>query len=458
MNNIKQQTSNKVIFQLISLTATLILLLLFSPLSYLSLLGVLFTIYILNELVFGFGKGIPINIVIVFIASLQWIIGPILSYYTGIVHPFYGMQVPEEEYMSFVLPGVMFYHFGLSLPIIGVSHIPKIVINDLENETSNKIKGAYYLIALGFFASFAYSFAPGSLAFFFVLLSNLKFIGCFYLYLSNAKNKKILYFIYSSLLLQSLAAALFHDLLLWSMFFLFIYCIKNKVSIKTRFSVLVIGFFMVFVLQSVKYQYRTIAWTDTTLDTFDQVELFFSMVGERLTSPEILFDVEANEVTITRLNQGWIITRVMNYVPYIRPYADGETIEEAFSAAFLPRFLYQNKAVAGGREKMVRFTGIELQQGTSMNISLIGEGYGNFGRSGGVVFMFLIGIAFSLILRYILKLSLRNPTYIFWIPFLYMQVVKAETDLTTTLNYIVKASIVMVIVFYGFRRILKIDI
>lgn len=107
---------------------------------------------------------------------------------------------------------------------------------------------------------------------------------------------------------------------------------------------------------------------------------------------------------------------------------------------------------------MERFTGILLQEGTSMNISLLGEGYGNYGRNGGVLFMFLIGIVFSLILRVLLIKSILHPTYIFWIPFLYLQVIKAETDLATTLNYLFKASIVMFLVFYAFRRILKIDI
>ncbi|RDV14858.1 hypothetical protein DXT99_12935 [Pontibacter diazotrophicus] len=368
------------------------------------------------------------------------------------------MQVPEEEYLSFAVSGVVLYYIGLSLPIAGVKNIPKEVINNIGDHINSKMRGAYYLIGIGFLSSFLSPFAPPALSFFLYLLSQLKFIGCFYLYVSDSQNKVALYVVFAFLLLEALASALFHDLLLWGMFFLFIYCIKNKVSLTKKVAALVIGFFMVFLLQSVKYQYRNIAWTNTSLDAYDQSELFFGMIVDRLFSPDVLFDPKANELTITRLNQGWIITRVMNYIPIHKPYAGGETIRGAFDAALLPRFLSENKAIAGGRANMERFTGIMLQAGTSMNISLLGEGYGNFGKDGGVIFMFLIGIVFSLILRFIILKSLVNPTYLFWIPFLYLQVVKAETDLTTTLNYLVKATIVMVLVFYTFRKVLKIEI
>lgn len=454
----KQHHNRHLIFQVATIFIVTVLLLFLTSLSFLALAGALFSLYIFNSLILGFGEGIPINLVIVFIACLQWIIGPILSYYTGVNHPFYGMQIPEEEYFSFALPGVVLYHFGLLLPIAGVKHLPKVVLRNVSQTVEVKKRGAYYLIGLGFFSSFIATFAPPSLSFFLHLVSQLKFIGCFYLYMSDSKNNTMLYVVFATLMLEAMVTALFHDLLLWGMFFLFIYCIKNKVSIRRKLLAVFAAFLMIFVLQSVKYQYRSLAWFDTSLDAYAKSELFFSMIIERLWSPETLFDPRANESAITRLNQGWIITRVMNYVPFERPFADGETVSGAFSAALFPRFLSENKAIAGGRVMMERFTGIILQDGTSMNVSLLGEGYGNFGKDGGVIFMFLIGIVFSLILRFIILKSLVNPTYLFWIPFLYLQVVKAETDLTTTLNYLVKATIVMVIVFYTFRKVLKVEI
>ncbi|QCR22161.1 hypothetical protein C1N53_07285 [Pontibacter sp. SGAir0037] len=368
------------------------------------------------------------------------------------------MQVPEEEYFNYIIPGVILYHLGLLLPVAGVKDIPKTTVNDLHSTTSLKTKAAYYLIDIGFISSFASAFAPAFLIFFLHLLSQLKFIGCFYLYTSNTSKKIVLYIVFGSLVLDALAAAMFHDLLLWGLFFLFIFCIKNKVSLTKRYSALLLVMFSLLVLQSVKYQFRNVAWSGSSLSTLDRTELFFGMVKESLLSPGALFDSKANVTTITRLNQGWIISRVMTFVPNVEPFAEGETIEGAFSAALLPRFISENKAMAGGRVMMERFTGIILQEGTSMNISLIGEAYGNYGKERGMLFMFFIGLVYSFMLRYIFLKCRENPTLLLWIPFLFLQVIKAETDLTTTLNYLTKAAITMFIVFYGFRKVLKLEL
>ncbi|WP_242919037.1 hypothetical protein [Pontibacter liquoris] len=450
--------TSKAIFHIASIAIVSILLLAFTSMTFLALVGALFSLYVFTELLFGFGQGIPVNLIIIFLACLQWIVGPILSYYTGVNHPFYGMQVPEEEYFSFAVPGVILYHLGLLLPVARVRHISRTAVQELEEASSHKIKGAYYLIVLGFLASISSSFVPPSLFFFLYLLSLLKFVGAFYLYISPSRNNTILYIVFAALLLEVLASAVFHDLVLWAMFFLFIYTIKNKVSLKKKLFAVFVGFFMLLVLQAVKYQYRNIAWSNASLSSFNRTELFMSMVMKTLYAPEQLLDIQRSENTITRLNQGWIITRVMRYIPYNQPFAEGETINAAFSAALLPRFISENKAIAGGRGNMQRFTGIILQDGTSMNISLLGEGYGNYGRTGAIWFMFLIGIVFSFILRVIILKSRQHPTYVLWIPFLFLQVVKAETDLATTLNYLVKATIVMLLVFYSFRKVLKVEI
>ncbi|MBC5773487.1 hypothetical protein H8S95_05380 [Pontibacter sp. KCTC 32443] len=434
------------------------LLLVFTSLSFWALIGALFFSYVFVNLLFGFGEGIPVNLVIVFIASLQWIIGPILSYYTGINHPFYKMHVPEDVYFSYIIPGTILYHIGLSLPVLKAHKISITQIGRLEEATTDKAQSAYYLLGVGFAAGIIAPLAPPALYFFLYLVSQLKYIGAFYLYLGKTGNKLVLYAVFASLFLEVLASAIFHDLLLWVMFFVFIYCIKNYVSMPKKLAYVIVGFFLLLVLQSIKYQYRNIAWANASLSSFARTELFTGMMLTTLQSPGELFEAKKNELTITRLNQGWIIARVMNYVPYQQPFADGETIQNAFKASLLPRFIAESKATAGGRENMLRFTGIEMQAGTSMNISIIGEAYANYGRTGGIIFMLFAGLLFSIILRLVLFKSQENPTLLLWIPFLFLQVIKAETDLITTLNYLVKASIAMFIVFWAFRKILKVEI
>ena len=155
-----------------------------------------------------------------------------------------------------------------------------------------------------------------------------------------------------------------------------------------------------------------------------------------------------------RLNQGWIIARIMNHMPKKLPFVRGETIETAFYAALLPRFLAPKKARAGGRANFERFTGTPLPETTSMDISLVGEGYANFGLFGGMIFIFLVSLTYNWVVVKVVALSKTNPTLILWIPLLFFQVMKAETDFATVFNYLTKAVLVTYLAFYFTKKII----
>ena len=53
---------------------------------------------------------------------------------------------------------------------------------------------------------------------------------------------------------------------------------------------------------------------------------------------------------VVRINQGWIIAKVMDNVPSREPYANGETVKNAIIASIFPRFVDPDKAIAGGHE------------------------------------------------------------------------------------------------------------
>ena len=133
----------------------------------------------------------------------------------------------------------------------------------------------------------------------------------------------------------------------------------------------------------------------------------------------------------------------MNYIPAQKPFAEGKTVKEAIVASIFPRFLMPNKAISGGVENMKDYAGIQLGKGTSMDIGQIGEAYANYGIYGGIVFMFLLGLLLNWVLNFIEKKQLRYPDLIFWMPFIFLQIVKAESSLVTILNHLVKASIIV---------------
>jgi hypothetical protein len=158
-----------------------------------------------------------------------------------------------------------------------------------------------------------------------------------------------------------------------------------------------------------------------------------------------------------RLNQGWIIARIMNYMPEKQPFVRGETIETALYAALVPRILVPGKIKAGGRANFERFTGTPLPETTSMDISLVGEGYANFGLLGGMVFIFLVSLLYNWVIVKVIELSKNNPTLILWIPLLFFQVMKAETDFATVFNYLTKAALVTFLAFYLTKVIMEMN-
>jgi len=70
-----------------------------------------------TKLFYDIGKKIEIRDIIITIASLQWIIGPFLSYTFYPDNKLYFMAVDRGTYMSFVVPATLFFAIGMFLPV-----------------------------------------------------------------------------------------------------------------------------------------------------------------------------------------------------------------------------------------------------------------------------------------------------------------------------------------------------
>jgi hypothetical protein len=146
-----------------------------------------------------------------------------------------------------------------------------------------------------------------------------------------------------------------------------------------------------------------------------------------------------------RYNQGWIINQVMLHVPAVEPYARGETIMTAFSDALLPRFLVDKKYVAGGKEFMKRFAGIEIGD-VSMNLGYAGEMYANFGSNGGIVGVGIYGLVLGLVFRWICRRAMIQPLWWAFAPYILVLGIKAEEGIEDVVNWITKAALISFLV------------
>ena len=434
---------------------TILVNIFFSEIYWLSSIGLGLTVSLAYLFIDNLGKTFPILELSLLLASMQWIIGPFQDYRLENKHYKYFMYVDESTYMTLVVPSMILFSFGALFWVRSNSF--KNFLDDLElHLKSLKPYVAYMLMIGGFACDFLQNSAPGALAFVFFLLSNLKYIGsAYYLYGTQSNARWYVFWgILGLTFISSIKAGMFHDFFLWSVFLFSIAALRLKLSLLSKIFISVVGLFGIYILQSVKGDYREIIWKGKVSGS--KYELFFDLVINKLEGNTNNSD-EIGEVN-TRLNQGWIISAIMKNVPVKQSFAQGETIEEAIYASVLPRFLNPEKKQAGGRENFKRFTGLELGEGTSMGTSIIGEAYANFGNNGTYVFMLIWGLSLSYYWRILLKISKKNPTLILWIPILFLQVVKAETELVVVLNHLVKSSMLVFGVFWISRNVLKVQL
>ncbi|WP_053990063.1 hypothetical protein [Mangrovimonas sp. TPBH4] len=392
------------------------------------------------------GKTIPILELMLLIAGLQWIVGPLIEYASPSLHYKYFMYVPQEQYMAFVAPA-----FGVFAAII-LLRLKRVKGEYIKVENLKYYsKYGLTIFAIGVVFDLIGGFLPGTLGFFAFILSNFKFAGAIILYFSeNKRLKNIFYGAIAYLFLMALAKAMFHDFILWSVFFFMFWALKFKPKVKAILLIFALGAFFLITLQTIKTAYRAQVWSGYS---GNKVELFFSlMVDTIMNSEEDAPQSPTEPDNNVRLNQGWIISAVLNHIPINQQFLEGATISEAVYSSVLPRFLNPNKKEAGGQENFRVFTGLEISSGTSMGISIVGEAYGNYGVSGGIMFMGLWGLFLAQMWLLFIKKIDSNLILIAFIPLIFLQVIKAETELVVVLNHFVKSSIVVFLFFWFVKK------
>jgi hypothetical protein len=407
-----------------------------------SALGVCLVLYIIFRFFQEIGKSFPILELILMIAGLQWILGAFNAYRLSVEHYKYYMRIDEESYMSFVVPAFLVF------TIILLFRTKKYKIT-LQFNPTYYVRYGRYILLIGVLADISRAFVPPSLMFLVYLVSSFKFVGAGILLFSDKKEDRI--FFYGSLLylgLSSVYNAMFHDFILWGLFLFLIWAIKNKPSVKIKLFLVMSGLLVITAIQIVKSSFRAAVWGGSS---DNKIELIVDSFQSSYNDTYLSTDEKLSELNV-RLNQGWIIAAIMHHVPKYEAYAAGSTIKEAVFASVLPRFISSNKKIAGGQDNFKKYTGLALGIGTSMGLSILGEAYANFGVFGGVVFMAIWAWFLSWYWRKLAVYVNKHPLLLLFLPLLFLQVVKAETELVVVLNHLVKASIVVWLFFIAAKK------
>ena len=388
-------------------------------------------------------QGVPLLPLTGVIAVLQFLVGPALNYATSYQFGRYAMRTSEAAYFQFAAPATCFY-VALILAA-GGSIRQRNLLEGLNTRHFFQIG-----LLLNFVALFAtYAAGPGGdgLAFLFHLLSQLRYVGALYFIFSKHKLRYPLAVLSCfHLVSTSLSSGMFHDLILWLAILFCYWFAQKKWTTVVKLTSLTTAVIALFSIQVIKQEYRSQLRRGMHPNPIS-LAIDYVTPGGRAWENDVL------SLAITRLNQGWIISAVMNHVPAKESFADGETIKVAALSSIAPRVLWANKVRAGGRENFRRFTGLQIAESTSMGISPLGEAYANFDKVGGILFMVAFGASFVVFYHLALLYAARHPTFIFWIPLIFYQAIKAETEVSVVLNQLTKGSLVAFACFFAIQQI-----
>lgn len=399
---------------------------------------------------------VPFPHVAVLICALQYGLAPWASCY----YPSDGeYQIASfERYFAYAGPALLAIALGWTISALGVlerAKSPRVSNKGpaLQRELDWLLWGG---VALGFLGS---RLEGGSLGFVVVLLANLRYVGGIgWFILAQPGWKWRLTTVLACEVAIASGSGMFHGLILWGLSILGVYVFMRRLKGTVLIPWLTVLAACVFVLQDAKYAIRQAVWYGNQVTVFGQ-----PVPSSSWTKPfasALCFVESATKVftggysqdsiadSVVRFNQGWIIDGVLSHVPAAEPYAHGETIYRALQASFLPRVLAPNKLKAGGKENMERFAGHPLGEGTSMNIGFAGEMYANFGFWGGLVGCGIYSLILGLLFRWV---SVRAQTSALWwaiAAYAGHWALKAETDVGSVLNYVVKASVIMVLMVF----------
>lgn len=381
--------------------------------------------------------------------GLNYLFSPAITYEVTQSISVYKMRLNPEMYFSVAIPAMLCLHAGLfaiKTKIFNLQFVTGYVQGLVNQELMKK-----WLI-FGFLISFAPRFLPGDLGFVAYLLGALKYLAVYALFIID--RHKFRWFLYGLAFLEvssSLAVGMFHDVVVWSLFFGMVWCYVDKpgAALKTILGSATIV--MLFVLQTVKGAYRE-QLRSGKAGGFDA----FSTAVDKNSGPQSnrggMFSMYNLAFSLTRANQGWIFSSAMQTVERKRNFQGMNLIKKYAEAAFLPRALAPNKLEAGDTKIFNEFSGIKILKGTSMGLGLFADGYISYGWWGAVLFALVFGLLCALIFRLIEKWTALSPFFAIFCFLLLNYAVRADCETQTWMGHMVKGVIVYSIVVYFARR------
>jgi hypothetical protein len=354
------------------------------------------------------------------------------------------MPISEGIYFSFALPAITCFCLAITWPL-GFNEsadegkpLQGIIVKMKETLLQNRVVGLV-LVIIGLFIGRIVNILPGGLQFFATLFFFSSFAGLLYVYfLPRHKYKALIIFAFLVFIISNaLLTGMFTIVAYMGVTIYSFFLIASNPSLIKKLLILFLAVGFILVLQNTKIAYRRYVWKSNY--SGNQAGLFLQLFAENVQKGDLLMENAAFFNIYTRTNQGYNVALVMKRFPAYQPFDGGGTLFKTFMAAIIPRFLWPGKPESGGKFNMKYYAGYNLS-GWSTNVGPLGEAYGSFGLTGGIIYMFFLGGFIRWAYKRVFIISKKIPLLICWIPVLFFEITySGETDTLQILNSLFKS-------------------
>ncbi|HRO41280.1 MAG TPA: hypothetical protein PL009_00495 [Flavipsychrobacter sp.] len=374
--------------------------------------------------------------------GMNFLLSPAMTYHTPDLANGYPMKIPEEQYFEIAIPAMLCLRAGLywiKTEIFSFNfNLAKL------QAIANQEVLRFWLIA-GVLLKLVYPFVPGDIGFVIYLLATVRFIAAFSLYAVDARKYRwwlvlILFFEVSS----SVASGMFHDTVMWLIFFGIYWCFLRKPSVAKKIAIGIAAIACFIVLQVSKSTYRQQAGEGGDFGIF--VEILSDNASKGV------FAEENVNSSVNRVNQAWIFASTIQNMDRRGDFQGLRLVGLYAEAALLPRALAPNKLSSGNKEIFRRYSGHYLRDGTSMGLGILGDGYVAFGYFGTLIFCLILGLLFGVVFKIVEGWARISPYFILFIFPVLNYAVRPDCETQTIITHLVKATVLFGLMMLYYRR------
>ena len=222
-------------------------------------LAVAFTCYVGSVLLANVGQKIAILEVIAFVAALELLLVPTITYW---VFPA-SMPVESAEYLAYALPAYGAFYAGLTWVWSEQKLNHQDYIRAARDYLQDKSQVALVLLLIGLAGFTVKTAFPDGPTIIGALPSYCLFISVFYAYYSNSPLKEVILLVVSGvLLLYTIREGMFGDLFFWLTLLLIFFAAGRQIPLSPplKSGAVVVVCTLLLLIQSVKGEYRRNTW------------------------------------------------------------------------------------------------------------------------------------------------------------------------------------------------------